>query len=314
MKLFRYFAAIFLLFLFSNKIFSQTTNAYDFLRLDLNPRAAAVAGSYVANSDDPNVIFYNPAGINMLENLPVSFSYVSQWADISLAGLSLSKNFENIGHFGLGINYINYGTMSRRDEMNNDLGSFHASEVAFMLAYGNNLDENFLYGATVKYIYSGIESASSAGIGFDLGLQYVIPSQKLNIGFSVLNMGTQVKKYFTTKEDLPLDVRLGISKKMERIPLILYFSFNKLNEDKTNFLDRLNAFTFGGEVNLSKGLRLRIGYDNEKRQDFKIGGTAGLAGFNIGVGAVIKSYNFDYSYSSFGLAGAINRIGITTSF
>lgn len=313
MKLFRFFAVLFLLISFSEKMLPQT-NTFDFMRMDLNPRAAAVAGSYVANYDDPNVIFYNPAGINSLENTPVSFSYVSHFAEVSLAGLAIARNFEDIGHFAFGVDYINYGSMTRSDENGTPLGEFRAGEVALLLGYGNKLDENFYYGATVKYIYSGIADFSSTALGVDLGLQYMIPSQMLNIGFSVLNMGQQIKKYFQTKEDMPLDVKFGVSKKMERIPITLFFSFNKLNEKKDNFLDRLNAFTFGGEINLSKGLRLRLGYDNEKRQEFKVGGTGGIAGFNIGVGAVIKSYNFDYSYSSFGLVGAINRIGITTSF
>jgi hypothetical protein len=54
----RYFcAALFLLF-GSGIIFSQ--NTYDFLRLDISPRTAAIGGSFVAGTDDPNVMFYNP--------------------------------------------------------------------------------------------------------------------------------------------------------------------------------------------------------------------------------------------------------------
>ncbi|MGE5679981.1 MAG: type IX secretion system protein PorQ [Bacillota bacterium] len=313
MKFIRVFAVLTVLFLISSKAFPQS-NTFDFLRLDLNPRAAAVAGSYVANYDDPNVIFYNPAGINLLENTQVSFSYVSHLAEISLAGLAITRNFEDAGHFGFGVDYINYGTMPRTDEMGTKLGEFKAGEVAFLLSYGNKLDENFYYGATAKYIYSGIDDFSATALGFDAGLQYMIPSQMMSIGFSLLNMGQQMKKYFQTREEMPLDVKFGVSKKMERIPLTLFFSFNKLNEKADNFFSRFNAFTFGGEINLSKGLRLRLGYDNEKRKEFKIGGTGGLAGFNIGVGAIIKGYNFDYSYSSFGLVGAMSRIGITTSF
>ncbi|MGE5497271.1 MAG: type IX secretion system protein PorQ [Syntrophothermus sp.] len=299
--------------LLSNQAFSQI-NTFEFMRLDLNPRAAAVAGSYVANYDDPNVIFYNPAGLNSLENIPVSFSYVSHLAGISLGGLSVSGNFENIGHFGLGVNYINYGTMTRADAAGTQLGEFNSGEVAFVLGYANKLDENFYYGAGVKYIYSGMDNVSSTGLGFDLGLQYMFPQQGICIGFSALNMGTQIKKYFDTKEDLPLDVKLGFSKKMEKLPFTFYFSFNRLNDDRNKFFSRLNSFSFGGEFNLSKVLRLRLGYDNDRRRDFKLAETTGIAGFNIGVGAFIKGYNFDYSFSSFGLVGSISRIGITTAF
>ncbi len=75
--------------LLTETVFSQ--NTYKFLGLDTSPRAAAVAGSFVANNDDPNVIFYNPAGLNFLENTPVSFSYLKHLLDINAASVVVSN-------------------------------------------------------------------------------------------------------------------------------------------------------------------------------------------------------------------------------
>ena len=58
---------------FSNSL-AQTT--YEFLRIDMSARAAALGGSFVSNHDDVDVIFYNPAGTQFLENSPISFSFV----------------------------------------------------------------------------------------------------------------------------------------------------------------------------------------------------------------------------------------------
>ena len=71
--------------------------------------------------------------------------------------------------------------------------------------------------------------------------------------------------------------------------------------------------TVGAEFTLSKVLKLRLGYDNERRSEFKIGSTAGIAGFNAGLGVKISDYQFDYGYSSLGLVGGLHRIGISTS-
>ncbi|MBI2419778.1 MAG: DUF3308 domain-containing protein, partial [Ignavibacteriales bacterium] len=38
-------------------------STFQFLRLDVSPRAAAMGGSLTASDDDPDVLFYNPAGI-----------------------------------------------------------------------------------------------------------------------------------------------------------------------------------------------------------------------------------------------------------
>lgn len=100
---------------------------------------------------------------------------------------------------------------------------------------------------------------------------------------------------------------------MAHIPLTIALSFNKLNENQ-GLGDKLKVFSLGAEFNLSRVLRLRLGYDNEKRREMKLDTSTGLAGFNIGVGALISGYNFDYSYSSYGFIDAIHRIGITFSY
>jgi len=68
---------IILLFFVSLNLKAQ--NTYEFLRLDMSARAGALGGSFVSNNDDPDVIFYNPAGIQLLSDNPVSFSFVEKY-------------------------------------------------------------------------------------------------------------------------------------------------------------------------------------------------------------------------------------------
>ena len=289
-------------------------SSFDFLRLDMSPRAAAVAGSYVASGDDPNVMFYNPAGINLLTGKPVSFSFLKHLMDINSASISFSKEIEGIGRFGAGIQYINYGSFTRADENGLKLGDFGAGDIALIIGYGNQLDKNFYYGANIKFIYSSIESYSSTAAAIDLGLHYAIPESRWNFGFSVLNIGSQLSRYSNTKEELPLDMRLGFSKELEKLPFRFFWSFNRLNERHDNFFDRFKQITIGGELRIGQSVKLRLGYDNEKRKEMKLGSTsAGLAGFSIGLGFIVNKYNVDYSFSSLGSVGSLHRFGISTS-
>ena len=297
----------------ANSLFAQQ-NAFEFLRLDMSPRAAALAGGFVSGNDDPNVIFYNPSGIAMLEGKPVSFSFLKHLEDINSASVAYSQEFEGIGRFGAGIHYVNYGTFTKADEAGNQFGEFSANEMALSIGYANELDSNFYYGANAKFIFSGIESYTSTALALDLGLHYTIPESKWNFGISVLNLGAQMSKYSTVKEDLPLDVRVGFSKELEHLPFRFFVSLNKLNKDYDNFGERFKQFTLGGEIRLSKVMKLRLGYDNEKRRDLKIGTSAGLAGFNIGLGILVADYKFDYAFSSMGSIGSLHRIGISTAF
>ena len=309
----RFFFAATLLIAFGTFTNAQN-NTYDFLRVGLSPRAAALGGSFVAATDDPDVIFYNPAGIYNLEETPVSFSYVNHLLDINLASLSVTRNIEGIGKFGASVQYINYGTFPRTDEYANKTGEFGAGEFAFSAAYAGLIDENFVYGANVKFIYSGIAEYSSTAAGVDIGLQYLIPEENFSFGFAVSNVGTQLSKYVSTKEELPFDVSIGASKKLLHLPLRFFVDFHKLNEKQNKVFNRLKNFSFGGEFTLSKVLKLRAGFDNEKRTELKIGSFAGLAGFAIGLGITVKDYQFNYAYSSMGQIGALHRIGVNTNF
>lgn len=299
------------LIFFGNITYSQ--NTFDFLRLDGSARAGALGGSFVSNNDDADVIFYNPAGLDLLEGNPASFSFVKHLMDINLASLSYSTEFENIGRFGSAIKYINYGSFDEADDFGNRTGTFSAGELAFVIGYANQLDNNFYYGANAKFIYSGIADRSSTAMALDLGLHYSIPDKNWNFGFAILNLGGQLSKYYNTAEDLPLDITIGFSKKLENLPLRLSVDFHKLNEKRDDFVQKFKAFTVGAEFTLSKVMKLRFGYNNERRSEFKIGSTAGIAGFNAGLGIKISDYQFDYGYSSLGLVGGLHRIGISTS-
>lgn len=295
----------------TSSAFAQST--FDFLKLDISPRAAALAGSFVADNDDPNVIFYNPAGINLLSGTPASFSFLKYLMDINSASLSYSREFTDIGRFAAGIQYINYGSFTRADETGTELGSFSAGEMALLIGYGNQLDQNFYYGANVKFIFSSIAGVSSTAAALDLGLHYAFPDVRWNFGLSVLNLGTQLKSYYSVKEDLPLDVRIGLSKELEKVPFRLFLSFNHLNDKQDNFLDRFKSVTVGGEFRLGQSMKLRFGYDNEKRKELKVGTITGITGISVGVGFKIKTYNVDYSFSSLGSTGGLHRFGISTN-
>lgn len=294
-----------------NYTFSQTT--YDFLRVDMSARAAALGGSFTSNNDDADVIFYNPAGLETLTSNPISFSFVKYLMDINLASLSYSTEFEGVGRFGAAVKYINYGSFNETDIDGNKTGTFNANELALVVGYANQLDKNFFYGVNVKFIYSGIADRSSTAMAVDLGLHYFIPESNWNFGFSALNLGGQLSTYYDKKENLPIDLAFGVSKKLENLPLRLSLDFHRLNQDRDNFSERFRAFTAGAEFTLSKVMKLRFGFDNERRKDFKIGSTAGIAGFSTGLGIKISEYQFDYGYSSLGLAGGLHRISVSTA-
>ena len=61
---------------------------------------------------------------------------------------------------------------------------------------------------------------------------------------------------------------------------------------------------------MSKELRFRFGYQNERRRELKLGTSSGLAGFSFGGGLVLEKLRFDYAYVSLGKIGSLNSISV----
>ena len=304
---------ILLLLISFSTIYGQD-HTFDFLKIDMSARAGALGGSFIANNDDIDVIFYNPAGLGTLTGKPASFSFVKYLVGINLASVAYSQEVGDLGRFGGAIQYINYGNFTGADEYGNITGQFKAGEIAFLLGYANTLSENFYYGINGKVIYSSIDGRSASAIAADFGLHYSVPSEGIDFGFSILNAGTQMTSYYSIKEKLPVDIAAGVSKKMEHIPIKLYLDFRKLNESQDKFSDRFKAFSIGAEIAMSKVMTLRLGYNNERRTELTTGSFAGLAGFNLGLGFLISDYHFNYGFSSLGQIGSLHRISISTNF
>jgi hypothetical protein len=280
-------------------VFAQRPT-FDFLRIDASARAAALNGSFVSMKDDPNGLFYNPATIGTVTIPRVSLTYMDYLMDVSAGTLSLVQPVNKIGNIGFGVMYINYGSFDRTDEDLNTYGKFGAGELACLAGIAINYDKDILIGINAKYIYSSIAEYSSYALAFDLGFLYEIASENLTIGGSILNIGSQFRTYGGTGEPLPKDVKLGITKRPEHLPVYLNIVFHRLNEAGKKFTDRFSNFTFGAEFIMSDALRLRAGYNNKLRRDMKMGTSAGLAGFSFGGGLVLQNYLVDYSYNSIG--------------
>jgi len=289
-------------------------SAYGFLRNDASARAAALAGSFTTVANDPNAVFYNPASLGTIEGARGSIGFFKHLMDINAGSAAYSAEIEDWGRFGAGIIYTNYGSFTETDASGTELGSFSANDIALSIGYAAQLEENLNLGAAVKFIYSGIADYTSTAVAADVGILYRIPDSRLAFGASIRNLGAQLSTYNGTREDLPLDVTVGASVIPKGLPLYLNVGFHRLADDAETLGERFRYFTVGGEFTLSKVLLFRVGYDNARRKDFKIGSSADMAGFSGGIGILVSGYTIDYALSSLGKAGLLHRISISTSF
>jgi hypothetical protein len=302
-----------LILLLSGSAFGQSV--YQFLDLDVSAREASLAGSALARTDDPSAFYYNPALSSSASDRAVTFGYLKHVLDINGGYVFSTFRLEKLGYFGVGIGYLNYGSFPKTDDAGNQYGTFSAGDALLTLNYSNYLAKNFSYGVNLKGIYSSIDTYNSSAVALDLGLYYDFPDNLMGIGFSVVNAGQQMSYYDGVREPLPFDVRLGISKQLEHLPLILNLALQRLGDSGLSVGDKLRSFVIGGEFLLSDNFHVRVGYDNLQHQQMKVGLSSGIEGLSFGMGVKFFGYGFDYSYSSWGpKVGGLHRINVTTSF
>lgn len=306
-------ATLFLVFSFGRSP-AQSEGTFAFLRNDVSARAAALNGSFVSMTNDPNTIFYNPASLTTIERPVGSIGFFKHLLDINAGNFAFAQYVDGLGSVGMGISYISYGTFTEIDQFQNVLGSFGASEFAIIGGIATAYDEETTLGVNIKAIYSSIAGYSSSALAFDVGVMHQIPAENITLGASILNIGRQLKTYAGIREPLPLDVKIGITKRPEHLPVLLNLNFHKLNEPHESFFERFGSFSFGAEFLMSESVRLRVGYNNEQRKELKLGTSAGMAGFSLGGGFLFDEYQLDYAFNSYGKIGSLHRISLATSF
>jgi hypothetical protein len=304
---------------------SGRAGVFQILTIPGSARAAAMGNTFVAMRDDPNTIFSNPAALStqvkrdsLASGSLVSFGFTKLALDMNQGYAVYSQPTESLGEnswIGIGVIYNSYGTFQGANAVGEATQEFSAGEVALSLAYSNIIpDQPVHYGVAVKYISSTLVSGqySASGIAADLGVFYESKPLLLTVGLSAMNIGTELSSYDTVRENLPFNLQLGISKKLERLPLTLHLNFRNLTRDREgrNLFYALNDFSIGGEFTVSRVVRLRFGYENQKRRDLKTPEGLGLGGFSFGLGLNFSKLHFDYGVSVMGPAlPDMHRIG-----
>ena len=303
-----------LLILFVTNIFicnATEATPYNFLRYISGARSGGLSNTVVAMTDNIESVLYNPAQLATVETKNTSATFIKHVLDINSGMIAYKIPInEEIGHIGVAATYTNYGNFDYADEFGNLMGNnFGANDFNIAITYANNIDTNFYWGVSAKYIYVGIENAGSSALALDAGLLYKF-SDRTNMGLSVLHAGYVVSQMNGYDASLPLDVRLGIGHRLKGLPLLLSFSLHHLADDYDGFWDRFNSFSIGGEFNFGQNVFARIGYDNQIRNLTKADSDKGLDGFSGGIGVKTNYINVDYGVNQYGAAALLHRISL----
>lgn len=317
---------IFLALIFSVQVgFAQTDNAsiYRFLELTPTARASALGGNHVGLLEaDFSMFNLNPAYLKQNSGGKVSATFVNYLSDARIGITNTAWNIKDIGTLGIGIRYVGYGDLDHLDENGTNMGSFNASDIAFSAALSTPLSHKITAGGGIDFIRSSYYTYKSSAIAVSGGLFYQDTAHQFSFGLAIRNLGTQLSYFDNTREDLPLDISVGITKKPEHFPFQLSLTLRQLNNwdmeifgenGSPSFTDNLMRHVLlGAETALSENFKFRLGYNHLLHEQTKTGNNFDLAGVGFGVGFKVKTLFIDISRNSYSDLGGIFRMGVSS--
>ncbi len=288
------------------------TSGFEFLRTDFNPRTAAMSNAFTTARGDVGSIMINPAGMAFSESNHYVANFTKYLLDINGGMLAYSQEVENIGILSGAIVYMDYGGIDETNEFGQKTGSsFTPSNLALVIGWADHFEKGVSYGVNFKYIFSQIQDYNASALAMDLGVIWDVPFEEdLFFGLSMQNIGSNIDQFIKTKEELPFNIRFGVSKKLAHLPLEITVSNAEVNQVST-FSDFFEKLSIGGEFTISESVRLRLGYNNRLHTDLKTIEESDFGGLSGGIGIYVSKYRFDYSYSNYNLLGNTHRFGFS---
>lgn len=311
--------------------------AFDALRLTPNARINALGGVQLSTLDqDPFLSLQNPALSNNQMHGHLGFNFSNALADIRYGQFAYSHKIRQVGNLHGGVQSINYGDFSRTDNLGISNGTFTSSAYRFTAGASRAFDQ-WRFGASFHFLTAQLDWLRYHALVVDFGAAWVDTTGYTSAGIVLKNFGSQIGplQESESRATLPFEIQAGISQRLEHLPIRFSLTGIHLNRlmgllyqdpdappeyDLSGQLvpvrkrtaDKIaRHFVIGAELNISKRVYLRAGYNHQRRQDLKTLNQGGLAGFGYGGGIKISWFAFDYGFARYHAASSLHQFSLT---
>jgi hypothetical protein len=298
------------------QVFAQESQeVFSFLRLPVSAHVAALGGDNITlDDDDPTVVFHNPALICNTSDKSINLNFMTYMEGAKTASASFVKGWGERGTWAVSAQYMNYGSMKETTIDNIEQGSFSAKDIAVAGTFAYLLSDRWSGGVTLRFISSSIASYNAIGIASDLGLNYYDEVHGWSISAVAKNLGGQVKAYQDEYEKIPIDLQLGVSKRLAAAPLRFSATLSRLNRWDTSFIQHV---ALGVDVFIGESIYIAGGYNFRRRDEMKIsegdGSSSHGAGLSVGAGLTLKRFKLSAAYAKYHVSASSILINATYS-
>ncbi|UCE25780.1 MAG: PorV/PorQ family protein [Candidatus Zixiibacteriota bacterium] len=300
-----------------------------FLKIAVGSKYQAMGEAAVAVANDVYATYWNPAGLAEIENAEVSFTNVNYLLDINLNYVGFARHFEDVGVFGVSATVLSTGEQEITTlEEQDGTGEFYsATSYAVGVSYARQLNVQFAFGASLKYIGERIHNETSEGFAVDFGTLLYPGVESLRLGVAISNMGPEMTfsgsdlmvSYYedddatnpvsaelrTNPYELPLMFRIGAAYDMQFAPNSVITLAGELKHPNDN--EQQGAV--GAQLAFNEMFFIRSGYMlNYEEQGLTVGG---------GLDTRISQNThlvIDYAWQDFGRLESTQRFSVGFTF
>ncbi len=329
-------------------LYAQTTDpsstvapkySNEFLQIGVGADALGLGNSVVAQTNNVNSAYWNPAGLTHVDKwLEVSLMHSEYFAGIAkydYVGLAHSIDDKSTLAFSFirfAVDDIPNTTQLIDNNGNIDydrITTFTAADYAFMLSYARKTKiEGLTMGGTFKVVYRKVgDFAKSWGFGLDAGLQYETKN-KFKIGVMARDLTSTFNAWVFTLDQDTKEVFLATGNKLPQngleltLPRLIFAAYKKFDlgdkglytsaeldfdlttDGRRNTLLKSNVFSLdphlGVQVGFKNFVAIRGGVSNiQYITDFDDSKSLNIQP-NIGIGLNFKNFYLDYAFTDIG--------------
>ena len=291
----------------------ESQEVYSFLRLPVSAHVAALGGENITlTDDDPTVIFHNPSLISNVSDKSINLNFMTYMEGAKTASASFVKGYKERATWGVAAQYMDYGSVKETTVENIQTGSFSVKDIAVAGSFAYLLSNRFSGGITARFVSSHIASYSSAAVAVDLGINYYDEEHQWSLSAVAKNLGGQISAYDDDFERIPLDLQLGVSKRLIGSPLRLTATLSRLNNWDQGFIKHV---AIGADLLLGEKIYVAAGYNFRRSSEMKVsdgdGDSNHGAGFSIGAGLQLERFKLQAAYAKYHVSASSILINVS---
>ena len=309
------------------------TSAYNFLEIPTSAHAFALGGGAVALiDDDVSLIDQNPALLGPEIDRQLGFTYMHWLGASNFASVRYGMPAGERGAWSAGLRYLNFGTMTATEADGTVTGTFTPQDVVFEGAYSHDFTDRLRGGIMLNAIYSNYEQYSAFALGVDLGINYYNEEKDLSLSAVIKNLGGQLKRFNSTYDRLPFDIRLGYMQSLGSSPFSLSITAHTLTkwkigqyghdsskpeeegEQKSNFMGNLfGHLNLGLQYQPTEKFYIALGYNYKTKAEMSSYQRNFFSGFSLGTGLKVRAFSFGVSYAMPHKSGSSLMLNVSTT-